>query len=175
DHRRRGQAVAEIAEVIGGDDVEAADHGAPGLVILDARYAEPRRRVDHAEIDPQLVEAVVEHARHHRGGAVAGVGRLAPPITLHSDAPAPPLGDGERQHVGDAAHMFEQPVARLVAGGLAHVLGEYRPIFDPMAVAVDNGVVQPGTDLLRVVFFVRAHALLRDVTRHSAAILNGWP
>src|SRR5215470_14999246 len=75
DHRRRGQTVAEIAEVIGSDDVEAADHGAPGLVILDARDAQPRGRVNDAEIDPQLVEPVVEHARHHRGGAVAGVGR----------------------------------------------------------------------------------------------------
>src|SRR6202030_3629663 len=55
DHRRRGQAVAEIAEVIGSNDIEAADHRAPGLVVLDARYAEPRRRIDHAEIDPELV------------------------------------------------------------------------------------------------------------------------
>src|SRR5205807_1259515 len=60
DHRRRGQAVAEVAEIIGSDDVEAADHGAPRLVILDAGYAEPGGRIDDAEIDPQLVEPVVE-------------------------------------------------------------------------------------------------------------------
>src|ERR1700730_8602414 len=86
DHRRRGQPVAEIAEIIGRDDVEAANHRAPGLVVLDARYAEPRGRIDDAEIDPQLVEAIVQHARHHRRGAVAGVGGLPSPITLHRDA-----------------------------------------------------------------------------------------
>src|SRR4029077_19229186 len=57
-HRRRGQTVAEIPEVIGCHDVEAADHGASRLVILDAGYAQPGGRIDDAEIDPQLVEPV---------------------------------------------------------------------------------------------------------------------
>ena len=42
DHRRRRQAVAEVAEIIGGDDIEAADHRTPGFVILDARDAQAR-------------------------------------------------------------------------------------------------------------------------------------
>ena len=72
----------EIAEVLGGDDVEAADHGAPGRVVRDARDAEPGGRIDDAEIDAELVEPVVEQARHHRRGAVERVGRLAAPSSL---------------------------------------------------------------------------------------------
>ena len=166
DHRRRGQAVAEVAEIIGRDDVEAADHRAPGLGILDARYAEPRGRIDDAEIDPELVEPVVQHPRHHRGGAVAGVGRLASPIAFHGDAAAAPLVDRERQRVGDAAHVPEQPVRRLVAGRLAHLLGEHRPVFDPMAVGVDDRMGEPGTDLFGVPLFACAHAL------SSADVIN---
>src|SRR6516165_8642655 len=86
--------------------------------------------------------------------------------------PSPPVGDGERQRVGDSAHVPQQPVGRLVAGGLADLLDEYRPIFDPMAVAIDDRMAEPGTDLFGMVFFTGAHALLREVIRYSAAILN---
>jgi len=41
DHRGRGQLVAEVLEVLVGDDVEAADHRAPRRVVGDARDTEP--------------------------------------------------------------------------------------------------------------------------------------
>src|SRR5262249_8115323 len=56
DHRGRSQLVAEVLEVLVRDDVEAADHSAPGCVVRDARDAEPRSRVDDAEIDAELLE-----------------------------------------------------------------------------------------------------------------------
>jgi len=68
--------------------------------------------------------------------------------------------------------MPEQPVGRLVAGCLAHLLGEDGPVFDPVAVAVDDRVTEPGPDSLRVIFLARAHAFLRGVTGYSAAIFN---
>ena len=61
DHRGRGQPVAKLREILGRDDVEAADHGAAGLVVGDARDAETGGRIDDAEIDAQLVEPVVQH------------------------------------------------------------------------------------------------------------------
>ena len=70
DDRRRGQAIAQAAEVIGRDDVVGADHGAPGGVVLDAREAQPGGRVDDRKIKADLVEAIIKQARHHRGGAV---------------------------------------------------------------------------------------------------------
>ena len=168
DHRRRRQPVAEPVEIFGRDDVEAADHRTPRLIIGDARDAEPGGRVDDAEIDPEFVEPVIEHARHHRGGAVAGVGRLPPPIALHRDAAALPLGDREPQCVGNAALRCEKPVGRLVAGNLAHPLGEDRRVFDPMPVAVDDGVAQPGTDLFGA--HMRAHSLSSDGLRRSRVV-----
>jgi hypothetical protein len=175
DHRGRGHPVAELTEIIGGDDVEAADHCTPCLVIVDAGYAEPRSRVDHGEIEPQLVEPVIEHARHHRGSAVTGVGSLAPPEALHRDAATASLGDRQRERFGDAMHVPQQPVRPLVTDGLAHLLGEHRPVFDPMAVAIDNRVAEPGTNLIGMVFLACAHALLRKVIGHCAAILAPVP
>ena len=40
DDCRRGQPVAEAAEIIGRNDVVGADYGAPGRVVLDARKAQ---------------------------------------------------------------------------------------------------------------------------------------
>jgi hypothetical protein len=103
DHGGRRQPVRELGEVFVGDDVEAAHHGAPGLVVGNARDAEAGGGIDHAEIDAELVEPVVEHARHHRRGAIARVGRLARPVALHGDAALLALGDRQAERVGDAA------------------------------------------------------------------------
>ena len=159
--RRRGQPVAELAEIVRGDDVEAADHRTARRLIGDARDAEPGGRVDDAEIDAQFVEPVIQHLRHHRGGAVAGVGRLPPPIALHPDAALLALVDRQPQRVGNEALLCEEAVGALVADRLAHLLGEYRGVFDPMTVAVDDRMGQLGTDFFRLPIAMRAHALLR--------------
>src|SRR6202008_1482209 len=85
DPRGRGQLVAEVLEVFVGDDVEAADHRAPRRVVGDARDAEPGGRVDDRVVQAQLVEPVVEKARHHRRRAVYRVGRLPAPEAFHAD------------------------------------------------------------------------------------------
>ena len=148
DHRGRGQPVAELGEIIGADDVEAADHRAPGLAVGDAVNAEPGGRVDDAEIEAELIEAVVEHARHHRGGAVAGIGRLPAPIAFHADATALALLDREVQRIGDPPLRRDKPVSRLVAGRLAHFFSEDRRVLDPMPVAVDDRMAEFRMDLL---------------------------
>ena len=140
DHRRRRQPVAELGEVFRRDDIEAADHGAPGLVVGDARDAEAGGWIDDAEIDAELVEPVVEHARHHRRGAVARVGRLAAPVALHGDAALLAFGDRQAERVGDAPLGGQEAVRRLVAGDLAHALGEDRAVFDPVSVGIDDGM-----------------------------------
>src|SRR5262252_7984843 len=72
--------------------------------------------------------------------------------------------------------MPEQPVRRLVASRLAHLLGEYRPVFDPMAVAVDDRMGEPRTDLFGMPLFARAHALSStQVIAHCAAISGQVP
>ena len=102
DDRGRGQPVAEPVEIIGRDDVVGADHGAPGLVVLDARQAQPGGRIDDREIDADLVEPGIEHFRHHRGGAVECVlGLTVPEIRLGDAAPARSSGFSLRASVVD--------------------------------------------------------------------------
>src|SRR6185436_6171454 len=98
-----------------------------------ARDAEAGGGIDHAEIDAELIEPVVEHARHHRGGAVARVGGLAAPVAFHGDAALLALGDREVERVGYAALRGEETIPCLVARDLAHALGEDRAVLDPMA------------------------------------------
>ena len=160
DHRRRGQTVAEIAEVIGGHDIEAADHGAPGFVILDARYAQPRGRIDDAEIDPELIETIVQHPRHHRGGAVAGVRGWRPPIAFHRDAAARRRSAIDSDSASGMRRMcLSSPSAALSPAALRTFSAKTGPYSIQMAVGVDDRMGEPGTDLLGVPLFACAHAL----------------
>jgi len=49
------------------------DHGAARLIVDDARQAQAGGRVDDGEIGTDLIQPLVQHVRHHRGGAVVGV------------------------------------------------------------------------------------------------------
>ena len=146
DDRGRGQPVAEPVEIIGRDDVVGADHGASGLVVLDARQAQPGGRIDDREIDADLVEPGVEHFRHHRRRTVERVlGLTVPEIRLRDAAPGA-LGRLQLEGVGRRFEGGEEPVGPLVAAGLAHLFAEDRGIFEPMSVAVDDRVRQVRAD-----------------------------
>jgi hypothetical protein len=121
DDRSRGQPVAETLKVIGRDDVVGADHGAPRRVIGYARKAQPGGRVDDREIETDLVEAIVEQPRHHRGGAVECVFRLASPEGLLGDALVPPFGDRQRQRLAGRRHCLQKAVCRQIAADFAHL------------------------------------------------------
>ena len=149
DDRRRGQPVAELGEIIGRDDVVGADHGAAGGVVLNARKAQPGGRVDDDEIEAELVEAVVKQARHHRGGAVERVLRLAAPERRLADALGAPLGGRHRQRVAGRPHRLQKAVRGQVAADLAHLVAEHRIVFDPMPVAIDDRMVDFRTNLFR--------------------------
>ena len=147
--RGRGHAVAQVAEVVRGDDVVGANHRAPGVVVADARHAQAGGRVDDREVGAELVEPLVEQARHHRGGAIERVLRLAAPEGGLGDAPAPPLGDRHAQRIARGLHGGEEAVGGLVAADLAHPLAEDGVEFDPVAVAVDDRMFEARADLCR--------------------------
>jgi len=170
DDRSRGQPVAETLKVIGRDDVVGADHGAPRRVIGYARKAQPGGRVDDREIETDLVEAIVEQPRHHRGGAVECVFRLASPEGLLGDALVPPFGDRQRQRLAGRRHCLQKAVCRQIAADFAHLFAEHRIVFDPMPVAVDDRVVDFRTDLLGG--HMRAHDLLRKNGAWTPVILS---
>src|SRR5262245_13479052 len=155
DHRYRDEPVAEVLEVLVGDDVEAADHRAPRRVVGDARNAEPRGRVDDAEIDAELFKPVVQHPGHHGRRAVARVGRLPAPEPLHRDTAFGALGEGQAERIRNAPLRLQEPVGAEVAGDLADLLGKDGRVLDPVSVAVDDGVREALSNFLGRC--VRAH------------------
>ena len=172
DDRRRRQPVAETTEVIGRDDVVGADHGAPRRVVLDARQAQPRGRVDDHKVEAQLVEAVVEQLWHHRSGAVERIFRLARPEGLLADALVAAFGDRHRQNLARCPHSLQKAVPGEVAADLAHLVAEHRIVLDPMAIAIDDRMVDFRPDLFRGQ--MRAHDLLRR-SRYNTVHCGGIP
>ena len=146
DDRGRRHAVLELLEIARRHDVVGADHGAAGRVVHDARQPQPGGRIDDREIGADLVEPLIQQMRDHRRGAVVGVAGLAGPEAGHRYAPPLALGDAQHQRVAGRRHRLEEPVGREVAAHLAHLLGEDRIVLDPMAVAVNDRVVQLGAN-----------------------------
>ena len=147
DDRRRGHAVGKGAEIFGGDDVVGAAGGAARLAVADARHAQTARRIDDCEIEPDLVEALIEESRKDRSREVARVLGGMRPERLLADTAAPPLLDRHRQHAARAAADRAPAAHRGLAADLAELLGEDGPVFDPVAVGVDNRMIETGFDL----------------------------
>jgi hypothetical protein len=106
---------------------------------------EAERGVEHREVDPEVVEPLVEELRDHRGRAVERGGGLAPPRRA-GGAPIQPLG---RRHVVPAAvdvlgGLLHEPLGHRRTRGLAEVIEEDRHRLEPVAVAVDDGVIELG-------------------------------
>jgi hypothetical protein len=147
DDRRRGHTIGKGAEIFGRDDIVGAASGAARLAIADARHPQTAGRIDDCEIEPDLVEALIEEPRKNRSREVARIlGRMGPERLLADTAP-PPLLDRHRQHAARAAADRAPAAHRGLAADLAQLLGEDGPVFDPVAVGVDNRVVEAGFDL----------------------------
>src|SRR5207245_6539763 len=111
--------------------------------------------VDDPEVDPELVEAVVQHPGHHGRRAVAGVGRLPAPEPLHRDAAFSALLGGHAERIRPAPLRLQEAVGAEVARDFADLLGKDRGVLDPMPVAVDDGMREPLADFFGRM--VRAH------------------
>jgi hypothetical protein len=109
--------------------------------------AEPVGRVDDAEVDAEVVEALVHEARQHRGGAVEHVLGGRGPEGFHTDAPPPPLGQRQPERVGDAVGGDGEGLDGRVAADAAKLLAHDRQVFDPVTVGVDDRVVKAGAEL----------------------------
>ena len=64
-------------------------------------------------------------------------------------------------------------VGRLVAADLAHFFGEDRRKLDPMAVAVDDRMLDLGVNLRGALMTVAAHGVLPMVTMQPRPMLTG--
>ena len=69
----RDHAVVEAAELVGREHVVGAADGPAQPRVLHAVEAQAGGRVDHAEVDAEIVESLVHEARQHGGRAVEDV------------------------------------------------------------------------------------------------------
>ena len=100
DDGRGNEAIAVRAELVHREHVVGAAEGAPQLVRRQAVVAEPGGRIDHGEVEPEVVQALVEEARHHRGRAVQRVLGRQEPERLLPDPAAAALGHGHASELG---------------------------------------------------------------------------
>ncbi len=71
----RGHPFAVVSVDLGQVAVERPGHDPPQLVSGQGRHREPGRRVEHGEVDAELVEARLEQPREHGRGPVERVAR----------------------------------------------------------------------------------------------------
>src|SRR5262249_11868579 len=92
--------------------------------------------------------------------AVTCVGRLPAPESLHCDAALGALLEGHAERIRDTTLRLQESIGAEVARDFADLLGKDRGVLDPMAVAVDHGVVEILPDLFRRM--VGAHLFLPE-------------
>ena len=131
DDGRRDEAIGVRAELVHGEHVVGAAQGAPQLVRRQAVVAKAGGRIDHGEVEPEIVQALVEEPRHHRGRAVQRVFCRQEPERFLPDPPAAALGHRHRQRIANARarqrQRFHCGVAADTAELLAHVRARTRP------------------------------------------------
>ncbi len=160
DARHRHDAVAVRAIRLGGVHVERPRQRRPQLVVGEMDRGEPVRRVGDRNVDADLIEALVEELRQHRGRAVERVARrYPPPRHAHERHLAALCG---RERLGEAAARDDhvEPFGDRRAGDLDEDVAHERQVLDDVAVAVDDRVVDPLANPGDVVAqFVLRHAV----------------
>ena len=152
-HRRRRHPVLERGEHLRVHAVHRAGHRAPQFLVGIRHVKEPERGVDQGEVDAEVVEALVEEARDHRGGPVERAGGLPPPRRPH-EAPVEPVGRRGvvPGGVGRLLHELLDRARHLRPGHVAEIVEEDRDRLQPVPVPVDHRVseLRPHLRRLRV-------------------------
>src|SRR2546425_411637 len=142
-------------------------HARPNLLIGVVDVEQPERGVEQAEVDAEVVEPLVEEFRHHGGGPVERVARLAPPR-----GPERPLVQsllaGHRVPAALDVLALEVLDERRPAD-LLQVVEEDRHWLEPVAVAVDDRVVELPPDLRGLGIFDVGHGLASSGSRPDRA------
>ena len=147
DDRGRHDPVRVLAELVGGEHVVGAADRAAQPRVLHTMEREPGGRIHDAQVDAELVQPLVHEPWHHRGRAIEHVfARRGPERFLAHPAPAP-LGERHLERVGDALGGGVEAFDRGRAADAAELLLHDGPVFDPVAVGVDDRVVEAGAKL----------------------------
>jgi hypothetical protein len=130
--------------------VVGTDHRAARLVVPDPGQPQPGGGIDDGKVGAELVHPVVEQPRHHRRRAVQGVAGLAGPEPGHCNATAFAFGHGHTEGGPGGIHRGKETVRRSVAANLSHLLGKDGVILDPVAITVDDRMLEACTNLAGV-------------------------
>src|SRR5207244_918698 len=142
DDRRRDDAVLESAELLGREHVVGATDASAQPRVRHAVIPEAGRRVDNTKVDPEVVQALVQQAGQHRRRPVEDVLAGRPPEGLLAYPAPPPLGQGHPERAGDAVASDRQSLGRGVPTDALELLAHDGRILEPVAVGVDDRMVQ---------------------------------
>jgi hypothetical protein len=158
-HRREPVRVLRVG--LGQVAVEGAHDGATGLLLVDALGQQTVGRVEHREVDPELVEAFVEEPRQHRRRAIQRVARRETPPGRTHEAHAAPLLGCEPDPELEALVEGDEAALDVRAADLAHEIPHRRQVLDAVPVGIDDRVIE-----------ARAHGLRRRLGRHASILRN---
>ena len=106
-------------------------------------HGEAGGRIEHGEVQPEFVEALVEQTRDHRGRAIERVaGREGPPALLRT-ARIAAFVHGELEIAHDPSVARVEGVGHAGPGHALEVFADSRSEFEPMAVGIDHGMAEP--------------------------------
>ena len=152
DHADAGHAVFETGEHVGVVEVVRTGRRPAQFVVAHARqrdHLEAEARVDDRVVEADLVEALVQQPRQHRGAPVEGVlGGNGPPHRNRSPV-VEPLLRGHVEGAAAVAHVADPLLRHPGATDLAEVLEEHRHHLELVRVGVHDGMVEARLELTR--------------------------
>ncbi len=139
-HGGGGDAMGIGPEHLRVHPVDGTRHRSPDLLVGVRDVEEPERGIEDAEVEPEVVEPLVEEPRHHGRGSVEGAGRLAPPGGPVNPPAHPFVG---RQVVpGRLAGLLHEPIHHRWPGHVTQVIEEDGNRLQPVSVAIDDGMIE---------------------------------
>ena len=150
-HDRGGcQPVVQTTEHLGVVQVEGARRRPAEVVVWHARqrdHEQAHARVDDAEVEPDLVHALVQQPWQHGGGAVERVLGGHRPPHRHGGTRIEALLGGHPERAPDVAHVGDPPVRHVGAADVAEEVEEHRHHLELVRVGIDDRMVDAFADL----------------------------
>ncbi len=119
------------------------------LVVVECHRHQTQRRVQQREVDADVVEALVQQLRQHRGGAIERVHTRQRPPSRTAVTHGAPSRIVHCAHERRAADHLVEPARDVVAGLVGNQIPHQRHELDAMTVGVDHGVIESSANCPR--------------------------